>query len=123
MFLSSWRKLVQKVRRHGDAVRRGQRQPSETRKSRWLWVEELEELTLLTASVWNPTVAFQGQFQWSNGANWVGGTAPPDGGSDTLALLILDMGLGGWTTTNDLGNFQLNSLTICAGHWHCQPVC
>src|SRR5579862_7752368 len=79
MFLSSWRKFVQSVRRQRGAIRRGNQQPAEARKSRWLFVEELEERTLLTTTaIWAP----QGSapFNWTNNANWQGGVAPVNQG-------------------------------------------
>ena len=82
MFLSSWRKLVQKVRQQGGRSRRGQRQPSEARKSPWLWVEPLEERNLLSVNVaiWTPSSAIGGVYQWSNPANWSTSIVPSNPG-------------------------------------------
>ena len=58
---------------------RGSLRKSESRA--WLWLEELEERTLLTTAQWNPTVAAApGIYDWSNGANWTGGAAPTSPG-------------------------------------------
>ena len=88
MFLSSWRKLVQQIRRQ-SASRRGHRLSAEARKSaaahksKWLFFEELEERTLLTVAQWNPTSLTIGVgYQWSNSANWISNTglAPTQAG-------------------------------------------
>src|SRR6187200_327881 len=50
---------------------------------------------------------------WSNNANWLGGTAPPAAGGSAVGLTFLNSGSLAWTATNDLGNpFVLNSLTL-----------
>ena len=68
-------------------ARRGKRQLTEARKSRWLWFEELEERTLLTitTAIWNPVVQVMGVYPWSQSGNWlaVGGgptNAPANAG-------------------------------------------
>ena len=79
MFRFSWRKFVQQVRRQSASLR-GQQPPTQARKSPWLLVEMLEERTLLTTAQWHPTAAVGGVYDWSTGANWVGGIAPTQPG-------------------------------------------
>src|SRR5262245_45737226 len=69
MFFSSWRKLVQQVRRQGGKVRRGRRQPAENRKSTWLWCEQLEERTLLTTFQWTGGITGTDN-NWNSVLNW-----------------------------------------------------
>ena len=65
MFLSSWRRLVQQVRRNSKAYRRGKKSPLEVRRSRWLMLEHLEDRTLMSTYVWNGVSG-----NWNDATNW-----------------------------------------------------
>src|SRR6185295_17647807 len=79
MFLSSWRKLVQQVRRNSGVLRSNQRQQSDARKSRWLFVEPLEDRTLLSTFQWTGLGA---DTNWSTPGNWLPATGFPNAVAD-----------------------------------------
>lgn len=71
--------------------------------------------TLLCASFSSAQFAWIGNVSgnWSNGAMWQGGVAPPPGGGPTVSLTFSNSGTAAWTATNDRGNpFALNLLNL-----------
>ena len=71
MFLSSWLKLVQHVRRGGKAALRGQRSGLHARKSAHLTLEMLEDRTLMSASTFQWTGAERSlTSNWNDPVNW-----------------------------------------------------
>ena len=70
MFLSSWLKLVQHVRRGGKAALRGQRSGLHARKSAHLTLEMLEDRTLMSASTFQWTGASSLTSNWNDPVNW-----------------------------------------------------
>jgi len=101
MFFSSWRKLVQQVRRQSGKFRRGQRQPAETRKSTWLLCEELEERTMLSTTVYQWTGADTlHPALWNDGSNW---TVPGVGGGGAYP---------GLTPAGDVAQFVGGAVTV-----------
>src|SRR5580765_5395514 len=85
MFLSSWRKLVQQVRRSNGMLRNSQRQQSDARKSRWLFVEPLEDRTLLSTFQWTGTA---GDGIWSTPNNWSPNTGFPNAVADIAQFTL-----------------------------------
>src|SRR5438552_1881118 len=92
MFLSSWRMLVNLTRRNGKTPWRKARKSHEGRKSRWLWVELLEERVVPTHSkfLWNGS---GDGSTWTSGGNWSGvgsfvGTYPGESGTQDIAQFV-----------------------------------
>ena len=69
MFLSTWRKLLQQVRRNNSTIRRGKRPSLESAKAQRLQLERLEDRTLLSTFQWTGANTLV-DSNWNDPANW-----------------------------------------------------
>src|SRR5207244_147798 len=80
---------------------------------RRLTVEPLESRLAPATFQWN---GLGGNGFWSNGGNWVGGTAP-SGSSATLDSLVFPSGVATTGTFNNINNATFNSVTISGNNY------